>query len=103
MKKLHFEAAGTNYRKREFNAAHVKIGDPIELCPDPANDFDPYAIRLLKNHMLLAYVPRAHNRLLLPYVKAGLVTAVVDSAWPNGFCIEVSIEDPPTTSTPATV
>lgn len=85
------------------NQAHVRlvsVGDECELVPEPTNQYDENAVRVVHaktgNH--LGYVPRDTNQLILMMINAGVTpgTAVVTgTGTPHGsesigICLEIA-------------
>lgn len=58
---LNFQVAGTSYRVESFQQANVGPGDALEVQPDPSNQYDPFAIKILKQGIHIGFVPRQHT------------------------------------------
>ena len=63
MKTTEFDSAiaGVRYHKEQYLKAAVAKGDVLVLEAEPLNEYDSYAIKVLKGEMLLGYIPRTYN------------------------------------------
>jgi hypothetical protein len=51
--------------------AEMKVGDPLELVPEPTYIYDPYAVRVTYRGSHIGYIPREQNRTVSDLVKQG--------------------------------
>ena len=76
------EVAGVTYENRQDLIDPSLIGSEVFLIRDKANDFDEFAIRVLRNDgECLGFVPKRCSRHLAPFAEcqglSGIVKAVV--------------------------
>jgi len=57
MKKLNFNIAGVQFHKFYENQEKIKENKPVQLIPEPSNQYDKYAIRIEQSNIMLGYVP----------------------------------------------
>lgn len=73
------------YILEKTNMKSLKIGDPLELRPDPTNEYDKKAVAIYHNGILIGYLHR--NRLQGMYhdfIKdGGMVTAKIAALQPE--------------------
>ena len=48
MKTMQFEVAGVKFRHADFLKANISRGDRLTLTPEPTNQFDALAIKIMK-------------------------------------------------------
>lgn len=87
---LEFMVSGIKFRQEEYNGAEVKSGDLLTLEPEPSNQHDPNAIKVLKGTTQIGYVPRALCENILLRMQSGPVTTQVINAWNKGCSVKVS-------------
>jgi helicase len=62
---FHFRIKGTYYRNDwSKNSTDVKIGDELNYLREEQNQFDPYAVLIMKNGNALGYIPREYSKLI---------------------------------------
>lgn len=56
---------GTHFRKPEEKAIHnnLKRGDEVTLALEPTNEFDEFAVKILKDGAHIGYVPKEMSAL----------------------------------------
>lgn len=59
-----FYLAGFQHWDGAFALGSMKVGDILEMRPEPDNPFDPNAVAVYAGDMKLGYVPRDENELL---------------------------------------
>jgi hypothetical protein len=99
MEILHLEVMGVSHRQAAFDNAKVKMGDLLELLPEPENKYDRNAVAVRKNNISFGYIPRHEAKRLQSKVQAGLVTCKAEAVWPSGCCIELTVADEPRADT----
>jgi hypothetical protein len=67
-----FSIAGLQYYIDKNKINTLKEGDIIQLQSDPENEYDSYAVKLLKNQTLIGYVPRSDNKHIFRLLKQGV-------------------------------
>ena len=56
-----FFIAGFQHHDGALVTNQMKIGDRIDICPEPDNPYDPEAIALLYDGYMLGYIPSHKN------------------------------------------
>lgn len=81
---------GTNYRPIADQVAFAKLenGDDLFLIPEPDNEHDPLAIKVLTAEAaFVGYIPRSHNRRVhdegFSGIEAAWVRGMVNIVWPG--------------------
>ncbi len=95
----HFIVAGVKFHQKAFTEANVKLGDKIELKPEPTNLYDSNAIAVYKGEHHIGYVPRTNNVEILKLITTGPVACLVETAWPRGCGVSVESQDESTRQT----
>jgi hypothetical protein len=91
MIELEFMIAGVKFHQAQYDQADVKNGDLLELLPEPENQKDPNAIKVLKGGIQIGYVPRALCVSLLLAISNGTeLRTEVTNAWSKGCSVKVS-------------
>jgi hypothetical protein len=49
----------------------LKIGDELTLCPEPANPYDEYAVRIHHRDRHIGYLPRESNHVVSRLLRQG--------------------------------
>jgi len=90
-----FEIAGVKFRKGQFQEARVNRGDRLTLVPEPNNQYDSKAIKVMKGDLHIGFVPRTHNQQIHEAVsqRPQDVGCCVDAAWANGCWVVVNIKE----------
>lgn len=75
----------------------VQVGDRLTLWPEPDNVRDESAVRIVKDNIVLGYVPRYYSKIVVQALRAGAqcrCTCVEVNADSNacGDCIKVCLE-----------
>lgn len=74
---LHCFIAGLQYYDVLEIWKELKIGDIVDLLPEPENHFDDHAVMVAYNGKQLGYVPRSQNRPIEKIHSAGLSLLLV--------------------------
>ena len=69
---LHCFIAGLQYYDVLEIWKSLKIGDLVDLIPEPENRYDPNAVMVAYNGKQLGYLPRSENRHIAKILNAGL-------------------------------
>jgi hypothetical protein len=78
-----FNVAGTTFDNRAAALSTLSKGDRVRLVPEPANPFDPCAVRVLTAEgALLGYVPKALTRAVMDHGVTHAFVAGVDADFP---------------------
>jgi hypothetical protein len=95
MKTFQFEIAGTKFRMAAYKQAQVTRGDRLTLVPEPGNQYDPKAIKVMKGDLHIGYVPKTHNKQIHEDVtqRPAELGCCVDAAWASGAWVVVNIKD----------
>jgi hypothetical protein len=63
--------AGFRYYEGKRLWSEMKVGDTLQLVREPANSYDPNAVRVEWQSHKLGYVPRADNQALARFMDRG--------------------------------
>ena len=87
------QLAGVRYRAEAYRKAKVVKGDMLQLKAEPTNEYDAFAIQVLKKGVVLGYIPRTHNQVVhLAVTNAPeSVTCEVHKAWPDGCMLNIQV------------
>lgn len=69
---LHCFIAGLQYYEKLEVWKNLKIGDPVELIPQPENPYDKNTVIVACKGKQLGYLPRSENRHIAKILNAGL-------------------------------
>ncbi len=86
--------AGTAYEGRHLNLAAVVDGAPLRLVREPANPYDPNAVKIFHGDAPLGYVPAIHARHLAPLIDLGesiVACAVVRATSPTTRAVDARL------------
>ena len=99
MKKT-FYVAGVQFRPHVeiYDAVNrMKVGDHLDLVPEPTNKFDPNAVRIEFQDIFLGYVPKKFSSEISAMLEIGEdLTCIVDAISPDAKAwekIKVTIVD----------
>lgn len=86
-----FFIAGVQHREGYQQVmSHLMEGADLDLVPEPANKFDPNAIRIMHEDKMLGYVPKKFNSEILAALSVGdvgcTITKLDASAKPWEMC-----------------
>ena len=59
--KKEFHIAGVQFHEMKYVVNDLEEGMKLELVPEPDNKFDPNAIAIKHNDIMLGYVPKTHS------------------------------------------
>lgn len=65
---IEFPVAGARFRGDYYKTGQFTLGDSITLEPEPTNQYDPNAIRVIHAGFHLGYVPKAVTHLVGPII-----------------------------------
>lgn len=57
-----FSVAGFQYYDGRQIIGRMRIGEKLALIPEPANPYDEFAVKIMRNRAMVGYVPRSDNR-----------------------------------------
>lgn len=63
---------GVNFRKSDFLSVQLKINDPLELEREHTNQFDQYAIKVLRKGIFIGYIAAYENIVLAMLLDQGV-------------------------------
>lgn len=87
---LSFQIAGVGYRLEDFHAASIKMGDSLDIEPDPTNPHDKNAMKVLRNSIHIGFIPRIHTAVVKTAFDDGLTPyLIVNAVWDKGCCAEL--------------
>lgn len=95
--RFRFPVAGWRYYGGESIADDLFVGDPVRLELDPANEWDPFAIRVIACNVHVGYVPAIYSWYLEDAVLRGIYrTAIEEIGEPEDpqrrLRVQVSVE-----------
>lgn len=77
-----FDIVGARYENAwKQNSLQISVGDRVSLRRDKKNRFDPFAILVLKDDMILGYVPREYAKYIsteIDFYNSNFVVEVVE-------------------------
>jgi len=59
-----FFVAGFQYHRGPALVDEMREGDSLDMIPEPHNPYDPLAVRLEWNGVMIGYVPRSENQVV---------------------------------------
>ena len=72
-----FYVAGVRFRKNwKDNLSKIEEGDLLNLVAEPTNPYDPNAVQVFHNEVLLGYVPKKFSAEVASYLPNMKATAV---------------------------
>lgn len=63
---------GVNFRKVDFLSIHLNVNDELQLERDTENNYDKFAIKVMKNDMFLGYIAAYENIVLALLMDQGV-------------------------------
>lgn len=99
-----FYIAGVQFRTTEErkSLAGQEVGDILELVPEPTNQYDPNAVKIMQGDLHYGYVPRKFSSEVSAALEIGLplvceITMINPSGKTYEMCeVEISEEVPTT-------
>jgi len=92
-----FYIAGVKFHSMPTIIKDIEVGESLTLIPEPANKYDPNAVRIMRSEIFCGYVPKKFSSEVASMLEVGVslsctVSAVNPSAKPWEMC-EVVIKD----------
>ena len=78
-----FYVAGVKFHELHKVIKEVKEGELLVLIPEPDNKYDPNAIRIVRNGLMLGYVPAKLAASVQASMEVGTVTCIVTEIEPS--------------------
>lgn len=71
--------AGIPHRNPDLSV--LKVGDEVQLIPEPDNKFDPNAIKVMHNGVHLGYIPRTDTGFAKDFPTLFIMEVVPSRKW----------------------
>lgn len=72
-----FYVAGVKFHELHTVIKEVRVGEVLTLEPEPDNSYDPNAIKITRDEVMLGYVPAKIAASVLASIEVGDVSCVV--------------------------